>query len=71
MTPTEDRMINDRRPIRRVRLAYLHLPIKLIPLHFPCFDYACCQACPPGYLTFRNVTLTEVEKKLTEGRIFN
>jgi len=61
----------DLRPVIQVRPAYLHLPIKFLPLHFPHFDNTHRQACSPGNLTILDMTLAEVEKKVAEKRIFD
>jgi len=60
--------INNGMPILRADPAHLQLPIELIPLRLPCLDYARCHARPPGDLTIRNTTLSEVEKQLAEER---
>ena len=45
--------------------------MKLLTLHFPCFDDALCEIHPSGDLIIGNVALTNVQKKPTKVSVLN
>ena len=51
--------------------AYFHFLMKLLMLHFPCFDDALCEIHPSGDLIIGNVALTNVQKKPTKVSVLN